>query len=253
MRQHEIWNARSQSVVISNDLVQKKRYKLTLMEQKVLLYMISKIKPDDSPMTEYVFNIKQFCEVCGLNTKCGTYKQRLAEILLKLAAKPLDIKYENGRLITHWFADAEFDDIKNEFKVSFSRKIAPYLFEIQTFYTLIGELEYILPFESGYALRLYEFLKSIQSLKFKHCYTLEELKDAIDCDKYKNYADFRLYVLEPAMKDINAFTDIQVEYKPIKTGRKITHIEFTIIPVNNDTMIVKRMMNRKKALSSGNE
>lgn len=45
---------------------------------------------------------------------------------------------------------------------------------------------------------------------------------------YVNYKDFRVKVLEKAQTEINELTDINIEFEPIKTGRKVTSIKFII-------------------------
>ena len=44
----------------------------------------------------------------------------------------------------------------------------------------------------------------------------------------KRYDNFKRKVLEVAKEQINAKTDLEVDYKEIKTGRKVTGIEWTI-------------------------
>lgn len=45
---------------------------------------------------------------------------------------------------------------------------------------------------------------------------------------YKRYVDFRRYVLDVAMEEINKYTDLEVFYEPLKQGRKVTEIIFHI-------------------------
>jgi plasmid replication initiation protein len=47
-------------------------------------------------------------------------------------------------------------------------------------------------------------------------------------NKYKVYSDFKKKVLEVAKIEINKKTDITYSYKELKTGRKITNLEFFI-------------------------
>ena len=44
---------RNQLVVKHNALIQKTRYSLNTQQQKIILYLISKIKPDDDELKEY--------------------------------------------------------------------------------------------------------------------------------------------------------------------------------------------------------
>lgn len=75
-------------VVKSNDLIQKSRYNLTAQQQKVLLYLISKIQPDDTELKEYEFNIQEFCNVCGIDSTSGKnyddLKKAISELTLTI-------------------------------------------------------------------------------------------------------------------------------------------------------------------------
>ena len=48
---------------------EKEVHWLKPIEQKTLLYAISKIKPTDEIDTEYTFEIKDFLNICGLTNK----------------------------------------------------------------------------------------------------------------------------------------------------------------------------------------
>lgn len=232
----DILSAQSMSVVKGNALIQKTHYSLSLMEQKAILFIISKIKPSDSSDTEYIFNIRDFCKACNFYGKSGFYYQYVREVMENLGNHKLTIELEEGKtLITHWFSGAIIDRNAGEVRLHIDSYIRPYLFELHSFYTNY-KLEYILPMKSKYGIRLYEFLRSYKSKGYRLRFSLEEIRLRIDCNKYPNFKDFRVNVLEPAMEDINTYTDIKVKYEAIKTGRKITDIEFIIIGENDTDM-----------------
>lgn len=241
----------SYTVAIANEIIQKRRYELTKTQQKAVLYMISKIKPDDDGMTEYEFSIKRFCEVCNLNKRTGTYKQYLLDMLIGLSREPLVFKTERkSTLITHWFSSAEIDDENNDIvRITFANKLIPYLFALKekNNYTMFF-LENILPMKSDFGIRLYEYLKSVQYKERKHTMSLDELRERVGCEgKYKQYSEVRINILEPAMKDINLYTDIKVSYEAFKIGNKYTHIQFTITTPDS-WEATDRHLNRKEAL-----
>ena len=70
----EIALEREYFIVQHNDMVQKQRFalgknagnSLTVTEEKVLAYLISKIKPESTSLEPVEMDIKTFCEVCGL-------------------------------------------------------------------------------------------------------------------------------------------------------------------------------------------
>ena len=53
-------------VAKANDLIRKTRYNLTTQQQKIVLFAISKIKPNDPPETQYEISIDELCEACGI-------------------------------------------------------------------------------------------------------------------------------------------------------------------------------------------
>lgn len=59
---------------------------------------------------------------------------------------------------------------------------------------------------------------------------LENLKALIDINvtKYDRWVDFRRYVLDKIVAEINENTDIQLEYETIKKGRPIVGVNFKL-------------------------
>ena len=91
-------------------------------------------------------------------------------------------------------------------------------------------LVHICGMKSAFSVRIYELMKSYS---FRHTITfeLDELKKLLmveDVKSYNRFPDFRRKILEKAQLEINELTDINIEFEPIKTGRKITSIKFII-------------------------
>ena len=88
-------------------------------------------------------------------------------------------------------------------------------------------LENFKSLDSVYSLRLYELLCQYQSMG-KREITVEDLRFFLDCvDKYTLFKKLKQVVIEPAIEEINAKTNLlihKVEYKRI--GRKIGSIAF---------------------------
>ena len=102
----------------------------------------------------------------------------------------------------------------------------PYLLQLHERFTQF-ELMYTLAMKSQYSIRLYEILKSYE---YKHniILTIDELKKQLFATKYTRYPDFKRYVLEKALKEIDDLSDLNVSYKIIKEGRTFTKIQFSI-------------------------
>lgn len=228
LNERDVLNEIEMTVAKGNQLIQRSRFSLSLLEQKALLFLISKIKPYDEPRTAYEFNMRDFCKVCNIDIKSsGTYYEYVKQMMLKIRSSELVLEYPNGdTLITGWFLKARLKR-NGIFEVVFDEELTPYLFNLQNLYTSYS-LSYVLAMKSKYGIRLYELLKSYKNIRYRQRYTLDELRDRLGCENYTEYSDFRKYVLQPAMKDINEVSDLQVEFVALKTGRKVSHIEFTI-------------------------
>ena len=69
-------------------------------------------------------------------------------------------------------------------------------------------------------------------------------------NKYPNFKDLRVRVLEPCIEEINQYTDIHIEYELIKRSRKIESIRLTI----EIRDIIERMeMYKKRRATRNNE
>lgn len=248
MTQEEIRQERTQTVAISNEFIERSRYELTKTEQKAILYMASKIKPYDAPETEYIFSVKRFCAVCNLNKNTGTYRRYLLDMLVGLKTHVIVIPLEGKRkIITSWFNDAVISETEDEVKITFSKYLAPYLFELRSRYTSFY-LENVLPMKSEYGISLYEYIKKESYARKKIIISLDELRQRTGCaGKYKQYSEIRIFVIEPALRDINLFTDIKLSYMPIKAGKKVISVEFSVLPPDRYDL-EDRYYNRKDAL-----
>ena len=81
---------------------------------------------------------------------------------------------------------------------------------------------------SVYAIRLYEMMIQWQSTKVVPVIELNTLRErlAIEEHEYPRVYDFKNRVLDPAIKQINKYTDITVSYEQHKQGRIISGFSF---------------------------
>lgn len=86
--------------------------------------------------------------------------------------------------------------------------------------------------KSFYSVRLYELLRSdlFKDELYYFEYSLDFLHQFFSCEeKYKLYSNFKARVLQIAIDEINAKSDIHIqEALEIKTGRKVTSIKFCV-------------------------
>ncbi len=149
-----------------------------------------------------------------------------------------DVKVEGKDLdgFISWCSDAvptERDGVKgisfgfgvymSQFLIGLSRYVAVYRPELNRL-------------NKSYSIRLFQILKGLSNKRkkyrkvFKKVFSLEELRYLMDLgDKYKTFKIFNDKVLKPAIIEINKSTSVYVVSadKIRRSGRKISHIEFT--------------------------
>ena len=78
-----------ETVVWQHNSLAEARYELTAREQKLLLYVIAMIEPEDEDFKRYVVNVSEFADLAGLD-KDHLY-QELRDLAKSLKQKPLII------------------------------------------------------------------------------------------------------------------------------------------------------------------
>ncbi|MEO1138408.1 MAG: replication initiation protein [Pseudomonadota bacterium] len=82
---------------------------------------------------------------------------------------------------------------------------------------------------SKYALTLYEMVQKRGNLKYvsSEKFSLDDLRGILGVPdgKLTSWSNLNLRALAPSVKEVNALSDFEVQIDPIKTGRKVTHIE----------------------------
>lgn len=216
---------RSYFVAKSNQLITKSRYSLSLQQQKILLYFISRIKPGDEAGKVYELSIKEFGNVCGYVENSGYYYQSIKEDIKKLRDVSSWIEISPGReVLFSWIDTAEINAKEGNIKVTFHSTVSPYLFELRERYTQYS-LFNVLCLSHKYSIRLYEYLCA---MKYTDGFTIsvDELRKRLGAETYTRFTHFRERVLEPSVLDIDKYTDIFIEYDFIKTGKAVTDIRF---------------------------
>lgn len=223
----DITQQRSYTVVKSNEIIQKARYDLNISELKTLAYIFSKIKPTDKEFQEYTFSIKEYCQVCGIDYKNGANYIYIKKNIKALRDKSFWLLDEKGNeCLVGWLSKAKINKGSGKITVKLDEDIQKYvlgLFDNFTQYELLSTL----PMKSSYSFRIYELLKSYAFTK-QHTFDIDDLKAKLAAENYKNFKDFRRYVLEVATQEINLYTDIEVSWEPIKKGKKVIQVKFTI-------------------------
>lgn len=243
---------RDSEVRKSNDLIQKSRFSLPVKLQKIMLYIISQIKPWDEEFKTYEFYIPDFLRACGLSNSGKNYSD-LKDALESLRTRKIFFNGDNrgwmhlpdGRsLPVYWLEKVWISEKSGTIQVKISEELRPYLLKLTENYTRY-EMIYTFQFKSGYSIRLYELAKSIHFHdleEYRRQYSPEELAVRIGAEKYNEYRDFKSKALKPAIEEINKWSDKNISFEEIKSGRKVTAI--VLIISSKDTLETAALRDR---------
>jgi hypothetical protein len=82
---------------------------------------------------------------------------------------------------------------------------------------------------SKYALTLYEMVQKRGNLRWRSSekFTLDELRAILGVPEGKltTWSNLNLRALSPAVAEVNHLSDFEVALEPVKTGRRVTHVE----------------------------
>lgn len=221
---------RSYEVTKGNEIIQKACHDLTVGEQKLFAFLVSKIRPDDPENLIYEFSLTEYCRVLGVEANSGRNNELAKKSLKALMTKVFELKLEDGT-ITYcgWIDKPWINEGSGKIKIRFDDDVQRFLVGLlnrgtYTQYQLLS----ILPMKSMYSIRIYELLKSYVWQNRRQRFDLEDMKRSLACQHYKRFPDFRRKVLDPATMEINRYTDIEMSWEPITTGRKVIALEFEI-------------------------
>ena len=238
----ELTADRHQMVAQHNELIRHSRNQLTALEQNIVHFLFSKVKPNDKDFMRVHFTAEEFCEICGLSTEGGRNMQDIKAALKSVADKSAwgvgrSEKGKKYETLVRWVDTYVIHPDSGKMEAVLSQSIKPFLIGLieKGNYTQ-AELVGFLAMNSVYSKRLYELLKSYVKNKYpemlsptKKEFELEELKNLVNADSYSNYGNLKKRVLDPAMKEINTVGDIFVSYETAKrNGRAVSHVIFTV-------------------------
>lgn len=217
-------------VVQDNRLIDSPRF-FSVQEQRLFIFLVSKLNPENPEDITFRLPVIEFAKALGIDEKDAM--RDLRRITKDLMKRVIEMKKQNsiGEKSTaylHIVSYAEYWHGKGYADIKISDEIAPYLFQLKERFTTY-KLTQITRLSSIYAIRIYEILKKHETIGSRKIF-IDELRKilAIKKSQYQRFSAFKEKVLEIAKKEINTKTDLEIDYKLIKNGRKFEIIEFFI-------------------------
>ena len=215
----------------NNDLIQARYESMTLMEQMILLAAIGSADPRELT-SEQGIEITASTLSDLLNTDRGSIYGELKQAGKRLKRRVLSIKNpdpNNPRLSERelsWVYQVDYFDDEGRLILYFHENMMPHLANLNENYTAFF-VRHVAKFRSTYGIRLYELLVQWQSRGTREI-EIDWLRESWRLEnKYPRMADLKKWVIRPAIRDINTYSNLWVKMGQRKRGRRIVALQFT--------------------------
>jgi len=214
-------------VVKSNALVEA-RYRLSLQESQVVLWLLTQIRPDDEDFKPHRLEIAEFAKFTKTDVE-GKYKE-MRNTTKRLMQRVMEIYEPQTKelLQVSWLSSAHYKYKQGYVSLKFDPGLKPYLLQLKSQFTKINIID-TLKLKSVYAIRILELLLQYLSIGHRKI-NIAELRAycGIEENEYADYLDLKRKVIEKAKSEITAKTAYEIDYKEIKESRKVVAIEWQI-------------------------
>ena len=219
-------NSTSLTISKANSFVQAS-YSMTLDEMRILSLTLGVFNPENPIKRGFDFTIADFCKHFPDVDEKSAYTQ-VRNAILKISKRWI-VLVDNEKELTEVVLVNKRTYFKKEgrFYIEFHEDLLPYIAQLHNNFTKY-QLVNIGAFSSTHTIRLYELCSQYRDTGWRQT-SVDELKDWLQVsDKYDRYNNFNQRVLTPAIDEINAKSDLLVSVEPIKRGRSIVSLKFTI-------------------------
>lgn len=219
----------------SNALVEA-AYRLSVQEQRILLACISQVRRDEAVTDEVLYSVRaaDLAKLSGTAVEAAYSELKAAALRLKRREVRLT-QEPNGKgkkpkiMITGWVQTIFYIEGEGRVELRFTKDMLPYLTELTRQFTKYA-LADVAKMDSAYGIRLYELLMQWDSQGQREI-EIEQLREWLQLEgRYPSIKDFKKWVLDPAVAQINEHSPLSVAWAQRKTGRRVSHLLFTFGP-----------------------
>ncbi|MFD2938373.1 replication initiation protein [Spirosoma flavum] len=219
----------SQAIEVrQHNAITNARYEYSEMQLDIFLYLLAKLRKDK---TDGVYEVS-VVEMGKLTGKKYNYQQlRLATE--GMGSRMFEVSTQRSYTQLWMFQRIEYVHGTGVIEVEFSNPIKPYLFDLKDNFTSF-QLYAALRLGSKFAKRIYTVCSQWKDKGRTQTFSLDEFKKMLSLlddkgnEQFERLSDFKRYVLDASVKQINKHTDLEIGYTLEKKGRSFENITFTV-------------------------
>lgn len=218
-------------LVVKDNVLINASYTLDLVEQRLILLAILAARESNTP-TDQDLTVHVDSYINHFNVHRNTAYQALQDASRNLFERRFSYQKltpkGNVEVVTsRWVQRISYVENEALVRIKFSDDVVPLITNLEKHFTSY-ELEQVSSLSSVYAVRLYEVLIAWRSVGRVAMIELQELRSRLGVldTEHQRMEAFKRRVLEPAIEQINKFTDINADYEQHKQGRSIIGFSF---------------------------
>lgn len=225
-------------IVIKTNRLNTATQNLSLTEVRIMQLAIvdaretGKGLTSDSPLT---ISSARYAEAFGVS------RQTAYEAILNAEKTLFDRRFsfldsDDKMVKSRWVQRVKYLDEQSSIEVILTYDVVNEITRIDGYEKFFTQylLEQTATMKSAYSVRLYELLVQWKSAKKTPVFELAQFREqlGVETDEYSRIYDFKKYVLDHAVKEINKVADLKVSYEQEKKGRKIIGFKFKVLQDN---------------------
>jgi plasmid replication initiation protein len=204
------------------------RYEYSELQLDIFLYLLSMLKTDKKDAL-YEIVVKDLSAVTGKEYKYGYLRKATEEMGSRMFEVSTLKSYEQLWM----FQRVKYVIGEGRIEIEFANPIKPYLFDLKDNFTSF-QLYAALRLGSKYAKRIYALCSQWKDKGQTQTFSLNEFKKMLALiddkgnEQFERLSDFKRYVLDASVKQINQRTDLEIGYTLQKRGRSFNSVTFTV-------------------------
>lgn len=220
------------NLVTMSNMLTRAAYSLSLSEKRLLMLAVTRIDSSSDVNASQILTISpaEYADFYALNhtSVYRTLKRAVENLWARTLVTDDNMKYR-------WIISSRYEN--GTVELEFHPSLRPHLVQLKNQFTQYF-LHRAADFKLLYTWRLFELIMQFKNTGYLKI-DLGDFKKALDVPTAYN-RDFGLVrskVITPAIKEIKEKDGLKVTWKPIKTGRKVTALEFKF-PVEHQKPLV---------------
>lgn len=204
---------------VGNEFVLAK-YTLSKRESRAFVAIVAALaNMQENDQSHYVVKLtyKTLANIIGIGIETG-YTNKVRAVLNSLRKREISIQERTSQKeeYSQWLDANLISSIKapgdGTVEIKIDSVLIPYFINLVSAYTTL-DVKYLISFNSQYSFRIYQIIQQFKNTGFRRI-SIETLRDVLQIgDKYPRTNDFKRFVIDPAINDINEKTPLNITYK----------------------------------------